>query len=56
MFVMQNIFMLRKIHFSIGNFPFDRIFVLKAVSFLNAGYFRVPDACNNNQRSISILE
>jgi hypothetical protein len=34
-------------------FPFVGIFVLKAASFPNAGYFRVPDACN--QRSISIL-
>jgi hypothetical protein len=58
--VMQNIFVLRAIHFSIAHFPFVRIFVLKAASFPNAGYFCVPhacnhDACNNNQRSISIL-
>jgi hypothetical protein len=47
--VMQNIFVLRAIHFSIGHFPFVRIFVLKAASFPNAGYFRVPNACNGNQ-------
>jgi hypothetical protein len=47
--VMQNIFVLRAIHFSIGHFPFARIFVLKAASFPNAGYFRVSDACNGNQ-------
>jgi hypothetical protein len=27
MFVMQNVFVLREIHFSIGHFPFVRIFV-----------------------------
>jgi hypothetical protein len=53
--VMQNIFVLRAIHFSIGHFPFVRTFVLKAASSPNAGYFRVPDACNGNQRSTSIL-
>jgi hypothetical protein len=57
---MQNIFVLRAIHFSIGHFCFVSIFVLKAAFFPNAGYFRVPDACNldacnDNQRSISIL-
>jgi hypothetical protein len=55
MFVMQNIFVLRAIHFSIGHFPLSGFFVLKAASFPNAGYFRVPDACNSNQRSTSIL-
>jgi hypothetical protein len=55
MFVMQNIFALRAIHFSIDHFPFVRIFVLKAASFPNVGYFHVSDACNSNQRSISIL-
>jgi hypothetical protein len=53
--ITQNIFVLRAIHFSIGHFPFVRIFVLKATSFSNACYFRVPDACNGNQRSTSIL-
>jgi hypothetical protein len=32
-FVMHNIFMLRAIHFSIGHFPFVRIFVLKTAFF-----------------------
>jgi hypothetical protein len=54
-FVMQNIFMLRTIHSSIGHFPFVRIFVLKAASLPNASYFRVSDDCNSNQRSTSIL-
>jgi hypothetical protein len=31
-FVMQNIFRDKAIHFSIGHFPFVRIFVLKAAS------------------------
>jgi hypothetical protein len=47
--VMQNIFVLRAIHFSIGHFPLSGFFVLKATSFPNAGYFRVSDACNSNQ-------
>jgi hypothetical protein len=55
MFVMQNIFVLRAIHFGIGNFPLSDFFVLKEASFPNAGYFRVSDAFNSNQRSISIL-
>jgi hypothetical protein len=32
-FVMQNIFVLKAIHFSIGHFPLVGIFVLKAASF-----------------------
>jgi hypothetical protein len=55
MLVMQNIFVLRAIHFSIGHFPLPGFFVLKAASFLNVGYFHVPDACSSNQRSTSIL-
>jgi hypothetical protein len=55
MFVMQNIFVLRATHFSIGHFPLSGFFVLKAASFPNASYFRVPDACNSNQRPTSIL-
>jgi hypothetical protein len=58
MAVMQNIFTLRAIHFSIGHFILSGFFVLKAASFPNAGYFSVPGACNPdacNQRSISIL-
>jgi ABC-type transport system involved in cytochrome bd biosynthesis fused ATPase/permease subunit len=55
MFVMQNIFMLRAIHFSIGHFSLSGFFVLKAASFPNAVYFRASDACNSNQRSTSIL-
>jgi hypothetical protein len=55
-FVMQNIFVLRAIHFSIGHFPFFQDFLfLKVAAFKNAGYFRVSDACNGNQRSTSIL-
>jgi hypothetical protein len=53
--VMQNIFVLRAIHFSIGHFILSGFFVLKAASFPNAGYFHVPDACNGNQQSTSIL-
>jgi hypothetical protein len=49
MFVMQNIFVLRAIHFSIGHFPLSEFFVLKAASFPNASYFRVSDACDSNQ-------
>jgi hypothetical protein len=55
MFVMQNIFVLRVIHFSIDHFPLLGFFILKAASFPNANYFRVSDACNSNQRSTSIL-
>jgi hypothetical protein len=58
MFVMQNIFVLRAIHFSIGHLLLSGFFALKAVSFPNAGCFHVSDACNPdacNQRSISIL-
>jgi hypothetical protein len=55
MFVMQNIFVLREIHFSIGHFPLSGFFVLKAASFPNAVYFCVSDACNSNQRSTSVL-
>jgi hypothetical protein len=55
MFVMQNIFVLRAIHFSIGHFPLSEFFVLKVASFPNAGYFHVSDACNGNQQSTSIL-
>jgi hypothetical protein len=55
MFVMQNIFVLRAIHFSIGHLPFVRIFCSEGGFFPNAGYFRIFDACNNNQRSTSML-
>jgi hypothetical protein len=48
MSIMQNIFVLREIHFSIGHFLLSGFFVLKAASFPNAGYFRVLDACNNS--------
>jgi hypothetical protein len=41
MFVMQNIFVLRAIHFSIGHFPLSGFFVLQAAFFPNASYFRV---------------
>jgi hypothetical protein len=41
---------LRATHFSIGHFSFCQYFFdLRAAPFLNAGYFRVSDACNSNQ-------
>jgi hypothetical protein len=49
MFAMQNIFVLRAIHFSIGHFPFVRIFVLKEASSRTLTTFHVSDACNSNQ-------
>jgi hypothetical protein len=49
MFAMQNIFVLRAIHFSIGHFPLSGFFVPKVASFPNAGCFHVSDACNSNQ-------
>jgi hypothetical protein len=49
MFVMQNIFVLRAIHFSIGHFSFVRTFLSEGGFFPNAGYFRISDACNSNQ-------
>jgi hypothetical protein len=52
-FVMQNSFVLRAIHFSIGHFPFVGIFCSEGCFLPNAGYFRVSDACN--QQSTSIL-
>jgi hypothetical protein len=54
-FVMQNIFVLSAIHFSIGHFPFVRIFVLKAASSRMSAISRVSDACNSNQQSTLVL-
>jgi hypothetical protein len=54
-FVVQNIFVLRAIHFSIGHFPLVRIFCSEGGFLPNAGYFRVSDACNSNQRSTRII-
>jgi hypothetical protein len=55
MFVMQNIFILRAIHFSIGHSFLVEFFVLKATSSRMLAISAFLDAWNSNQRSTSIL-